>query len=128
MALHYDFTKVEDADALADTEAGINEAIVWLSMGVNLHGISEDNVDEFCVRAAFLQALFGPYLSHGIYVTDEMIRRRVGLTTNVGHEDRESWMERQLRNFDGPAKRLMDKQRERSAEIMASLQSEDAEV
>ena len=47
MALHYDFTKVEDADALADTEAGINEAIVWLSMCVNLHGISEDKVDEF---------------------------------------------------------------------------------
>ena len=128
MALHYDFTKVEDAETLAENEDGINEAIVWLSMGVNLQGITEDNVDEFCVRAAFLQALFGPYLSHGIFITDEMIRRRVGLHTNVSNEDRESWMARQLRNFDGPAERLMEKQRKQSAENMARLQSADAEV
>lgn len=126
MALHWDLSKVKDSEEITENEWGITDAIIWMTMSVGLQGITDENVDEFCARAAILQALHGPWLSHGIYITDEMIQRRVGLFTNVSDEKRAAWLKRQV--DDRATSRLIRNQREESAEIMASLQSEDAEV
>ena len=125
MALHWDLSKVEDSEALTEgTEWSITEAIIWMTMSVGLQGITEDNVDEFVYRTALVQAIYGPWLSYGIYVTESMVRRRVGLFTNVSDEKRNPWMKRQM---EGNAMaRLIRAQQSESDEIMARLQAEDA--
>ena len=126
MALHWDLTKVDDSEALMEgTEWSITETIIWMTMSVGLQGITEDNVDEFVYRAAFVQAIHGPWLSYGIYITESMIRRRVGLFTNVSDEKRSPWMKRQM---DGTAMaRLIRAQQQESDQIIARLEAEDAE-
>jgi hypothetical protein len=125
MALHWDLSKVEDSEALTEgTEWSITEAIIWMTMSVGLQGITEDNVDEFVYRSAFVQAIYGPWLSYGIYVTESMVRRRVGLFTNVSDEKRNAWMKRQM---EGNAMaRLIRAQQAESDEIIARLEAEDA--
>jgi hypothetical protein len=123
MALHWDLSKVKNSEEITENEWGITEAIIWMTMSVSLQGITDENVGEFCARAALLQALHGPWLSQGIYVTDEMIRRRVGLFTNVSDEERAPWLERQV--DDRATKRLINAQREESAEIIAALEAKD---
>lgn len=124
MGLHWDLSKVQDSEEITENEWGITETIIWMTMSVGLQGITEENVDEFCARAAILQALHSPWLSQGIYVTDEMIRRRVGLFTNVGNEKRAAWLKRQV--DDRAIQRLIRVQREESAEIIAGLDAKDS--
>ena len=122
MGLHWDLTKIENHEEIqADDEWGITETIIWMTMSVGLQGITEENVEEFVQRAAILQALSGPWMSHGIYVTDEMIRRRVGLFTNVSDEKRAAWIKRQTdKQFTSG---LINRQRVASAQKIAELEN-----
>ena len=126
MALHWDVSKCENVDEMQDKESGITDAVVWLTMAVGLGEITEANCEEFCRRAALVQMLNGPWLIRGIYVTDEMIRRRIGLGTNVSNETWAQWSKRYLSKKDilALADREVERQREVSADIIAEREAE----
>ena len=128
MSLRWDITNVEDFDAIqTDAEWGITEAIIWLTIAVDLGGITAENVKDFANRAALVQAVDGPVLAHGIYVTDEMIERRIGLSTNVSDVKFGPWLNQRFvkssRGMSNPFARLLKTQREVSAEKIAELTS-----
>lgn len=130
MSLNWDISKVENYKEMQETESGITDAVIWLTMAVGLGEISEENFEEFTRRAAIVQMLNGPWLVRGIYVTDEMIRRRIGLGTNVSDETWEEWAQRYF-NEDSMidfADRKIEQQRSESEHIMAELDAEREEV
>lgn len=99
MALHYDFTKVENVDELhkSDDECGISHSLVWATVAVGIGNLDEKNLEEFYIRlkwlerdGAFMKSKVGP-----IYFTLEMLRNRLGMHTNAGYETRAAWVKRQ---------------------------------
>ena len=88
MALTYDFTKVEDFDALRedDNERVINDMIVWATVFVDMGEITKDNYLEFAKRVHMWEKANGA-LSYrdgeSYYLTPEDVRKRIGLRTNV---------------------------------------------
>ena len=121
MSLRWDLSKCENWQEMQDTESGITDAIIWMTIAVDLGEITEKNWKEFAERAAIVQALGGPYLMDGIYVTDEMIRRRIGLTTNVANASWSEWIKRWTKK--GTMGDLVARQREVSTKKIAELES-----
>jgi len=124
MALTWDVTNVTNSEEITEgNEWGITETTIWMTMMLGLSGITEANVDEFVARSALCQAIDGPLLSmngKSVYVTEEMIRRRVGLRTNVTEEKRAAWLKRQTEDRS-TIKRIVRKQSEANEEVIASL-------
>jgi hypothetical protein len=130
MSLNWDVSKVADYKKMQETESGITDAVIWLTMAVGLGEITEKNVEEFARRAALVQMLNGSWLVRGIYVTEDMIRRRIGLHTNVSDETWAAWSKRYLskRDMVALADREIERQRAESERIMADLDAERKEV
>lgn len=89
MALHWDITACADSAALtADDDAASNtDAMIWATMGVGIGRITEENWPEFYARLK----TSGYY---GDQITPELVRRYVGLSTNVSNETRLQWLKR----------------------------------
>lgn len=130
MSLNWDISKVKNFEEMQETESGITDAVIWLTMAVGFGEITEDNVEEFAQRAALVQMVNGPWLVRGIYVTEEMIRRRIGLGTNVGNETWAQWSKRYFskRELVELADRMVKRQRAESERIMAELDAKAEEV
>lgn len=99
MALHYDFTKVENVDELheSEDERGISHSLVWATLGVGIGNLNEENLEEFYIRLKYLERDGAFMTSNGgpIYFTLDMLRKRIGLRTNAGYENRSAWKKRQ---------------------------------
>ena len=130
MSLNWDVSKVADYKEMQETESGITDAVIWLTMAVGLGEITEKNCEEFARRAALVQMLNGSWLIRGIYVTEDMIRRRIGLHTNVSDETWAAWSKRYLSKKDmvALADREIERQRAESERIMSELDAEREEV
>jgi len=62
------------------------EALLWLTMGVGIREITEENLDEFFSRVDMWEGVHGSYLKLGgesYRLTYEDVARRVGLSTNA---------------------------------------------
>ena len=99
MALHYDFTNVENVDELheSEDERGISHSLVWATMSVGIGDLQEGTLEEFYIRlkwlerdGAFMTSKEGP-----LYFTLDMLRKRLGMHTNAGWENRSAWVKRQ---------------------------------
>ena len=109
MSLDYDFTEVDDWEALhgglkelkdcTDEEAleyhkTINLAFVC--MAIQMNGVSEANYQEFWTRTALHQGMYGAFLSKpdgtDIYYSLKDIHRRIGFSTNVYTESRTHYL------------------------------------
>lgn len=127
MSLTWEVTNVTNYEEITEgNEWGITETTIWMTMLLGLSGITEANVDEFVARSALYQAIDGPLLrmnGKSVYVTEEMIRRRVGLRTNVTEEKRAAWLKRQTSHED-TIKSLVARQSKSYAEALASLEEE----
>ena len=130
MSLNWNVQKVDNYEEMQETESGITDAVVWLTMAVGIGEITETNVEEFAQRTALVQMLNGPWLVRGIYVTEEMIRRRIGLYTNVSDETWAAWSKRYFgkRALVEVADRQIVKQAKESERIMADLDAKSEEV
>lgn len=99
MALHYDFTKVEGIDELheQEDERGISHSLVWATLAVGIGDLNEENLKEFYIRLKYLErdGAFMTGNDEPIYFTLEMLRKRIGLHTNAGYENRSAWKKRQ---------------------------------
>jgi len=82
MALHFDFTKVKNNETVCLTPEGeiriVTDALIWLTMAIDLGGITPKNVEEFIVRLRMYEMVAGP-----TNISAEAVRAHVGLSTNV---------------------------------------------
>jgi hypothetical protein len=102
MSLNWSISKCRDWEELnSDENWSMTESVIWMTMSVDLCGITEDNVDEFIWRTAVTQELNGSFLVAGgggrVYVGPDDIRRRIGLGVNVSDMSRTDWIRKQFR-------------------------------
>jgi hypothetical protein len=113
MGLHWDVRSVKDFETLCwtvdergDANMGIKpgdkvlhpmtHALVMMSMGVGLGGITEKNWREWWARLSLLQSMDGPYLHTGDgepwLIKPSDVHAHIGLTVNVSRESRAKWL------------------------------------
>lgn len=97
MSLDWNISKCKDYKKLInDKNYSMTESVIWMTIAVDLGGITEQNVDEFLWRAAVVQELGGSYLFAGgggrVYIGSKDIYRRIGLTTNVADLSHDEWL------------------------------------
>jgi hypothetical protein len=115
MALHWDISKCKDVEELKGKgEWGITDTIIWMTMPCAIGHIKESNWREFLFRLKVVECIQGPILHQFIpntdppeagkgenkpmYFTPEMIKKRIGLHTNVITETRAAWMRGWVKN------------------------------
>lgn len=86
MALTYDLREVKDFDKL---DWDITQSLIFQTMSIGLHEITEDNADEFWLRIMLTARLFG----YPAVATRDEVWERVGLKTNAfPSKTREEWL------------------------------------
>jgi hypothetical protein len=88
MALHWNITNCSDFDGITaeGKEWGITNSLIWATMSVDMHEITETNYVEFYARLKAVEATFGAicYGDDGDYfLTIEDVKKRIGLVTNA---------------------------------------------
>lgn len=77
----------------------ITEAIIWEMLAVDIGAITEKNVTEFIIRSQFWRrTALGIKSLPDDFFTASMVRRRIGLTTNVTNR---TWSQFVKRHADG---------------------------
>jgi len=91
MSLDYDLTKIQDHKNVCWNPNGkinpITEIIIFMTVGVGIGDLSEENATEFYKRVDIWQRLMSPLLRNNdgtsYYITPEDISDHIGLKTNV---------------------------------------------
>ena len=120
MPLNWNIEKCKDVESIkGEEEWGITQTIIFTTMPVAMGSITESNWKEFLFRVKVIEKMSGalmnkavsngdpsrPYLpepttSHiPVYFTPKMIKRRIGLHTNVSTETRAAWMKGYVKNL-----------------------------
>jgi hypothetical protein len=76
----------------------VTETLVFMTIGVGLGSITDENVGEFAARFRIMEKVQGPFLVKGggkdWYLSDEDFIAHIGLYTNVSNETRPQWASR----------------------------------
>jgi hypothetical protein len=108
MPLTWDVSACADVDKVTDTEWGITNTLILMTMSIGMGQITEKNAAEVYTRLRFLDKLYGPPMRSHNTETDEwgeqsftpqMVRDRIGLRCNVSLETRAAFMRRHLKWF-----------------------------
>lgn len=108
MSLRFRLEKIEnwhETCYLADgkTMKVETEILIWATMSVDLGSITEANIEEWFLRMTFVERLFGTFGTNGDgtpwRITPEVLRRHIGLSTNVTTHTRAKWLKRQTEEF-----------------------------
>ena len=126
MALTWDLTDIknyedvcwEKNDDGTDRLNPVTESLIWLSMGIGMGNITEANANEFYIRVALYEDLFGNMLStfeNGVKkyipITPEDIISHIGLRTNVGKDSATVFRNRMFKNYAIEKQRLFDREK-----------------
>ena len=91
----YESTYCTHEDGTHGRLSAITHALIFNSMGIDIGGISEKNVDEVIRRTMLWQEVVGPLLKRredgklvDRWITPDEIRMHIGMTTNVGMKTR----------------------------------------
>jgi hypothetical protein len=119
MSLNWNAQGVRELEKI-DEEGmrGVMDALIWGTIIVGMGRISGEEKDpcswkRFHARLSFAQKINGPFLyapsrkeggrRKEVEITEEMVKRFIGLTTNVSYETPTRWLSRFLlpekRNF-----------------------------
>jgi hypothetical protein len=106
MALHWNIEKCKDVEEIKkEEEWGITNSLIWATISVAMGSITESNWKEFLFRVKVLEKLSGPFMiKHGegnvvpVYFTPEMVKKRIGLYTNVSTDTRAAWIRGTVKN------------------------------
>jgi hypothetical protein len=116
MALHWNIKNCKDLEEIKSKEEwGTTNTLIWLTIPVGLGNITEDNWKEFLFRIRVMEKLSGPFLHQfipntdppedgkgtqvPIYFTPKMVKKRIGLYTNVSDETRSAWMKNRMKHL-----------------------------
>ena len=106
MGLNWDITNCKNMESLQVEETGewaITNALIWLTMGVDLGNITETNIGEFYARTKVWEFVSGPMTSKFNLETNNWdeytltfadIHKRIGLSTNVSNVPITAWLKR----------------------------------
>ena len=104
MALHWDITKCNEMLELqSDTEWPITNALIWLTMAVDMGKITDTNIGEFYARTKVWEAVTGAMVTkigddkdtlEDYFLTFADIHKRIGLSTNVSNVTTTNWFKR----------------------------------
>jgi len=94
MSLDWNLANIEDWENVCKTDDGtlspVTNALIMVTMGIDMPEITEANVEEFAWRVSFYELLAGPLLvkvEDDDFVPDlitiEQVRQHIGLRTNV---------------------------------------------
>lgn len=87
MPLNFNYANCADEHAVdSDENWPITETLIFATMPIGIHEITEKTVDEFIRRLTILQAANGGlYHQYGQswFITPEEVRARIGLNTNA---------------------------------------------
>ena len=122
MALHWNLEKCKDLEEIkGEKEWGITECIIWTTMPAAMGSITESNWKEFLFRVKVIEKLSGSLLNkHGengvepVYFTPEMVKKRIGLYTNVSTETRAAWMRGYVKNMLQEIDREIDREEKKN--------------
>lgn len=106
MALNYDFSKVKDHKKLTDEQFAVLDILIWATMAVGFTAITKTNYEEFYKRLHFKERLTGSYLNRREndktverYITEDEVKRFIGLSTNAGNFSRSEFVRRQQKQY-----------------------------
>jgi hypothetical protein len=130
MSLDWNLTKISNNTEVCweknedgtDKLNPVTESLIWLTMGIGMGSITEDNQSDFYCRVVMYEKLFGTMLSYwkdskkvSVPITPEDIQNHIGLSTNVSKETDAAWRKRIIQNF----------MREQGNKYKYALESED---
>lgn len=96
MSLNFNGSRIK---GWADIPSEECDAIIWLTMAVDIGDITEKNWREFAYRLKVYQDLFGAYWTVNgkpERVTAEHVKKMIGLSTNVTNRSRSLWGKRMM--------------------------------
>lgn len=123
MSLDWNLTKINNNTEVCweknedgtDKLNPVTESLIWLTMGIGMGSITEDNQSDFYCRVAMYEKLFGTMLSYwkdskkvSVPITPEDINNHIGLTTNVSKDTDASFRKRIVENFIREQKRKFE--------------------
>lgn len=96
MSLDWDMTKCKDTETLKSEENWpTTQAIIFLCMAVGMGKIKDDkDAKEWYLRAKFYENLKGRVFTDEESITLDLVRKYIGLDTNVTFERRPGWCKR----------------------------------
>jgi len=98
MALNWSIENCNDWEQLiTDDNWQVTNALVWLTMGVDLGEIDVSNVNDFYARIKVWERVCGHLLIAPYYITFEDVFRRVGLSSNVSNQSLNEWLKRVIK-------------------------------
>jgi len=106
MALHWDITNCKNMESLKVEENGewaVTNALIWLTMAVDMGKITDTNIGEFYARTKVWEAVTGAMVTkigedkntmEDYFLTFADIHKRIGLSTNVSNVTTTNWFKR----------------------------------
>lgn len=137
MAIHWDLSKVKDRQKLHNTgdepefEKGspediegdfqwaITNHLIYATISVGFHTITDKNVEEFTTRLLKWQFVMGASMYKGgkdYYVNYEDIHRRIGLSTNASPRTEANFNKMLMGHLDSRARGMMRTSKQKVAE------------
>jgi hypothetical protein len=108
MSLNWSITECEKWEELKSEENWpITNAIIWLTMGIGMSKITEENYKEFYYRDRLKSAVTMESISQNVNgkitprpITLEEIKRRIGLSTNATEFTTAEFFKRLRKDFN----------------------------
>ena len=106
MALNWNITNCNNYQALQIEETGewsVTNALIWLTIGVDMGQITETNIGEFYARTKVWELVTGAMINkqneetkewEPYFLTFSDTHKRIGLSTNVSYESITKWFKR----------------------------------
>lgn len=103
MPLNWNIEKCKDYKELTEAdEWPVTESLVFATMPVGIHTITEKNYEEFWARLNLNEKLSGTYLNRAgkpSPITLEQVKRRIGLTTNASTLTRQQFVKAAMERY-----------------------------
>ena len=100
MSLDYDFSECVGREDWSERDHNVLDKLIWGTMTVGLHRITEDNLSEWLLRmrterANNLAAFQMKYQNEtGYYIQLVHLRKFIGLRTNASELTRSKWLKK----------------------------------
>jgi hypothetical protein len=109
MSLRFDFSQIANHEELRNDEGEVVPAtrdLIFSTMAIGLGKLTEKNFDKFYARLEMWTAMFmnGEDAPH-----PSVVRRHIGLTTNVVDESDSAWLKRMWENYQSDSQRRVSR-------------------